>query len=93
MQTSKTVLTCPAPVASIRWMGQEGKERLPGPFILCLSGFSEPPSLFYPQEPCDNESRAASDKGNLARNRAAVSKSIYKMKGFIRNQSVTMVKP
>jgi hypothetical protein len=30
-------------------MVQEGKKRLPGPFILCLSGLSEPPPLFYPE--------------------------------------------
>jgi hypothetical protein len=28
-------------------MVQEGKERLPGPSILCLSPLNEPPSLFY----------------------------------------------
>jgi hypothetical protein len=36
-------------------MGQEGKGRLPGPFILCLSGLSEPPPLFFPQERSDEE--------------------------------------
>jgi hypothetical protein len=36
-------------------MVQEGKKRLPGPFILCLSGLSEPPPLFYPQERSDEE--------------------------------------
>ncbi|OAT81033.1 hypothetical protein A6P54_13655 [Bacillus sp. MKU004] len=30
-------------------MDQEGKKRLPGPFILCLSGLVKPPPLFRPQ--------------------------------------------
>jgi hypothetical protein len=30
-------------------MDQEGKKRLPGPFILCLSGLSKPPPLLFVQ--------------------------------------------
>jgi hypothetical protein len=40
-------------------MVQEGKERLPGPFSLCLSGLNEPPPLFFPQERSDEEAHGS----------------------------------